>query len=74
MEQETLIERLQQLADDEMHSKLTEVEPERWNQVEKNILLQTLDHFWKEHLATLDALRAGHPPSQLRAKEADRRI
>jgi preprotein translocase subunit SecA len=34
------------------------MEPERWNDVEKNILLQTLDHFWKEHLATLDALRA----------------
>jgi len=58
VEQETIIERLQQLADDEMRSKLTDVEPERWNQVEKNILLQTLDHFWKEHLATLDALRA----------------
>src|SRR3546814_5796379 len=25
--------------------------------VEKNILLQSLDHHWKEHLATLDALR-----------------
>ena len=33
------------------------VEPERWNDVEKQILLQTLDHHWKEHLATLDALR-----------------
>jgi preprotein translocase subunit SecA len=31
---------------------------ERWIQVEKNILLQNLDHHWKEHLATLDALRA----------------
>ena len=27
-------------------------------EIEKNILLQTLDHFWKEHLSTLDALRA----------------
>ena len=26
-------------------------------QVEKSILLQNLDHHWKEHLATLDALR-----------------
>jgi preprotein translocase subunit SecA len=26
-------------------------------QVEKSILLQTLDHHWKEHLSTLDALR-----------------
>ena len=58
VEQETIIERLQKLADEAMDAKLAEVEPERWNQVEKNILLQTLDHFWKEHLATLDALRA----------------
>ena len=58
VEQELIIERLQQLADDAMAAKLSELEPERWNQVEKNILLQTLDHFWKEHLATLDALRA----------------
>ncbi|QNP46752.1 preprotein translocase subunit SecA [Sphingomonas sediminicola] len=58
VEQELIIERVQQLADDAMATKLSELEPERWNQVEKNILLQTLDHFWKEHLATLDALRA----------------
>ena len=58
VEQETIVERLQKLSDDVMQAKLAEVEPERWNEVEKNILLQTLDHFWKEHLATLDALRA----------------
>jgi len=58
VEQETIVERLQKLSDDLMQAKLAEVEPERWNEVEKNILLQTLDHFWKEHLATLDALRA----------------
>jgi preprotein translocase subunit SecA len=33
------------------------VESERWVEVEKNVLLQNLDHHWKEHLATLDALR-----------------
>ena len=27
------------------------------DQIEKSVLLQTLDHHWKEHLATLDALR-----------------
>jgi len=58
VEQETIIERLQALADEAMAHKLGEIEPERWNQVEKNILLQTLDHFWKEHLATLDSLRS----------------
>src|SRR3546814_5396832 len=33
------------------------LDPASWHMVEKNILLQSLDHHWKEHLATLDALR-----------------
>src|SRR5215203_2866520 len=57
VEPELIIERVQKLADEVMEAKLKEVDPEGWRQVEKNILLQTLDHFWKEHLATLDALR-----------------
>ncbi|HET9810828.1 MAG TPA: preprotein translocase subunit SecA [Sphingomicrobium sp.] len=57
VEQEAIIERLQQLCDEHMAAKLTEVEAERWEEVEKNILIQTLDHHWKDHLATLDALR-----------------
>ena len=58
VEQEALIERLQGLADEAMAAKMADVDPERWTMLEKNILLQTLDHNWKEHLATLDALRA----------------
>ena len=54
---EILTERLQQLADDSMATKLESVEAERWGDVEKQILIQTLDHHWKEHLSTLDALR-----------------
>jgi preprotein translocase subunit SecA len=54
---EIIIERVQQLADEAMAAKLEGVEPERWNEIEKQILIQTLDHQWKEHLATLDALR-----------------
>src|SRR6266513_5377259 len=50
-------ERLQKLSDETMAAKLDKVEPERWADVEKQILIQTLDHHWKEHLATLDALR-----------------
>jgi preprotein translocase subunit SecA len=57
VEQEIIIERLQALADQHMADKLSQVEPERWDEVEKSILLQTLDHQWKDHLATLDALR-----------------
>jgi len=54
---EMISERLQKLADDVMAEKLQHVEPDRWAEVEKQILIQTLDHHWKEHLATLDALR-----------------
>ncbi|HEY7005471.1 MAG TPA: preprotein translocase subunit SecA [Sphingomicrobium sp.] len=54
---EILTERLQGLADQSMATKLEGVEPERWGDVEKQILIQTLDHHWKDHLATLDALR-----------------
>jgi preprotein translocase subunit SecA len=33
------------------------IQPEVWRTLEKSILLERLDHYWKEHLATLDALR-----------------
>jgi len=52
-----ITERLQTLADQSMVAKLEHVEAERWGDVEKQILIQTLDHHWKEHLSTLDALR-----------------
>ena len=57
VDQEMLIDRLQKLADETMTAKLADFEPEHWKDVEKQILIQTLDHHWKEHLATLDALR-----------------
>ncbi len=57
LEQEIIAERLQQMAEEHMAAKTQEVEGERWAEVEKNILIQTLDHHWKDHLATLDALR-----------------
>jgi preprotein translocase subunit SecA len=52
-----ITERLQTLADQMMATKLEQVEADRWRDVEKQILIQTLDHHWKEHLSTLDALR-----------------
>jgi preprotein translocase subunit SecA len=57
VEQEAIVERLQQQADQVMSEKVEGADPERWVEVEKSLLLQTLDHNWKEHLATLDALR-----------------
>jgi preprotein translocase subunit SecA len=58
VEQELIVERVQQLSDEAMAAKIAELEPERWQEIEKSFLIQTLDHHWKEHLATLDALRA----------------
>ncbi len=40
-----------------MEPKMQDVDPSMWRDVEKSMLLQTLDHHWKEHLSTLDALR-----------------
>ncbi len=57
VEQELISDRVQTLADEIMATKIGEVEPDRWAEIEKQILLQTLDQHWKDHLATLDALR-----------------
>jgi preprotein translocase subunit SecA len=50
-------ERIQKLADDAAEEKAAQVDQETWRSIEKSVLLQTLDHHWKEHLSTLDALR-----------------
>ena len=57
VEQEKLSDRLRALADDSIAAKTGDIDRARWNEVEKQLLIQTLDHHWKEHLATLDALR-----------------
>ena len=54
---EMVVDRLLQASDDMMAAKAATVPPETWVSIEKNFLLQALDHHWKEHLATLDALR-----------------
>jgi preprotein translocase subunit SecA len=55
---EIFVERIQALADAQVEEKKNQLPPETFIQVEKSILLQSLDHHWKEHLAMLDALRA----------------
>ncbi|AGH50969.1 MULTISPECIES: preprotein translocase subunit SecA [Sphingomonadales] len=58
VEPEMVNERLQALAEERIAERFATVEPETRRSVEKSVLLQSLDHHWKEHLATLDALRA----------------
>ncbi|AJP71845.1 preprotein translocase subunit SecA [Sphingomonas hengshuiensis] len=57
IEPEMVEERIRAAADALIEEKAAELEPETWTQIEKSILLQNLDHHWKEHLAMLDALR-----------------
>jgi preprotein translocase subunit SecA len=54
---EMVEERVQALVDEAMAKKVAELDGGTWAQVEKSVLLQSLDHHWKEHLSTLDALR-----------------
>ncbi len=57
LEPEIIEERLLSEADAVMARKMANSDPAIWTRVEKSILLERLDHHWKEHLATLDALR-----------------
>ncbi|GLT01380.1 protein translocase subunit SecA [Sphingobium jiangsuense] len=54
---EIIEERLSALADAAVAEKVAVLSEQDWHAIEKSILLQNLDHHWKEHLATLDALR-----------------
>ncbi len=57
VEPEIIEERIIAMADEAMAAKISASDPEIWRQVEKSVLLERLDYHWKEHLATLDALR-----------------
>ncbi|WP_323800896.1 preprotein translocase subunit SecA [Parasphingorhabdus sp.] len=60
LEPEMIETRISDMADADFEAKMAAVEagsPGVWAQIEKSILLELLDHHWKEHLATLDALR-----------------
>ncbi|HEY9213904.1 MAG TPA: preprotein translocase subunit SecA [Ancylobacter sp.] len=54
---EEMRERIQTRADEAMAAKAAQYGPDIMRYVEKSILLQTLDHLWREHLVTLDHLR-----------------
>jgi preprotein translocase subunit SecA len=57
LEPEIIETRIADMASAKFAAKGAELDETVWRQVEKSILLQTLDHHWKEHLSTLDALR-----------------
>ena len=56
---EDILERLTTIADTSYHAKIELVGREQFHQFERNIMLQSLDNYWREHLAALDHLRQG---------------
>jgi preprotein translocase subunit SecA len=54
---EEVRERITKLADEWMARKAAQWGPDVMRYVEKSILLQTLDHLWREHLIMLEHLR-----------------
>src|SRR5579872_5271810 len=54
---EELLTRIENRVDQHMAAKVAQWGPEVMRYVEKTILLQTLDHLWREHLIMLDHLR-----------------
>ncbi|MES0812971.1 preprotein translocase subunit SecA [Roseibium sp. SCPC15] len=56
--EEEVKDRLRRSADEAMAQKVAKYSPDIMRQVEKAVLLQTLDNLWREHLSNLDHLRS----------------
>ena len=56
---EDLLRRILDAADAAYAEKLAIVDTEAWHGFERNVMLQSLDSHWREHLAGLDHLRQG---------------
>ncbi len=58
VDDEEIAERIQKAADEFMAKKATDFGPESMRNIEKQVLLQTIDGKWREHLLTLEHLRS----------------
>ena len=58
VDDEDIIERLSATADDAAAKKALEFGPEQMRNIEKQLLLSTIDTKWREHLVTLEHLRS----------------
>jgi len=56
---EEIVKRIIEAADKAYADKIALVNQEAWHQFERNVMLQSLDSHWREHLAALDHLRQG---------------
>ncbi len=55
--EEEVLERIIRAGDEMAASRTARFSPDVMRQIEKAVLLQTLDHLWREHLVVLDHLR-----------------
>ena len=58
VDQDEIAERISKAADEMMAKKAAEFGPDTMRSIEKQILLQTIDGKWREHLLTLEHLRS----------------
>jgi preprotein translocase subunit SecA len=54
-----LLKRILTAADEHYVKRIEGVDPAAWHGFERNVMLQSLDSHWREHLAALDHLRQG---------------
>ncbi len=59
LDDEAILERIIQAGEETYAAKTAIVDPSAWHQFERNVMLQSLDTHWREHLAALDHLRQG---------------
>ena len=58
VDDDEIAERLERSADEMMAAKAAQFGPETMRMIEKQVLLQTIDAKWREHLLTLEHLRS----------------
>ncbi len=59
LDDEAILKRILDAAEEAYAGKVAMVDPAAWHQFERNVMLQSLDNHWREHLAALDHLRQG---------------
>ncbi|HNQ76630.1 MAG TPA: SEC-C metal-binding domain-containing protein, partial [Pseudothauera hydrothermalis] len=59
LDDEAILKRILDAAENAYAAKVAMVDPAAWRQFERNVMLQSLDAHWREHLAALDHLRQG---------------
>ena len=59
LDDDAILKRIVDAAEQAYADKTAGVDPTAWQQFERNVMLQSLDTHWREHLAALDHLRQG---------------